>query len=192
VETEQPKPAVESAESLVGKGLEERIAAAKKPAAPAPAGAVAGADKPAFVERDADAPLQEYLSKEDAEKMVNDRVQAALKEERGRTTEERTQSDVRERFIRKNMMDLPVFAQNTMPKTADLGKLATAEQALRKEISEWVKTVPGYKPINVGGGNPGGVSPLNFHAANNVGKPGPGSQTSASLVASALDNPAGR
>jgi hypothetical protein len=127
--------------------------------------------------------LSAFVSREDAVKLVKDSVKAALAEERSKTDQQRDQSDVRERFIRKNMSDLPMFMQNALPKAGDLGKLASAEQSLRGELVEWVKKLPGYKFPNVSG-DAGGAS--HSHATTKADTSQSAKETPSSLVSEGL------
>lgn len=97
-----------------------------------------------------------FVSKEDAKQMIADAIANDRKERENQTET----VNIRERFIREKMNDLPMSVQNLMPKTGDLSKLAHAEKALRSEMGEWLNAAikkGGYMQKNVGG-EPGGYT----------------------------------
>jgi hypothetical protein len=102
-----------------------------------------------------------FVTQADLEKLVATRVEEAIQ------THQKTRlaGDVRERFLREKMGDLPLVVQNLMPQVGDVKALAAAEQDIRKEMSEWFQA--GLKRLdlktpNVGGdaGTYGSISPM--------------------------------
>jgi hypothetical protein len=102
-----------------------------------------------------------FVTQADLEKMLDARVQQALQQH----DKTRLAGDVRERFIREKMGDLPLVVQNLLPQVGDVKVLAGAEQDIRKEMSAWFQA--GLKryglkipDVNGGAGTHGSISPM--------------------------------
>ncbi len=113
-----------------------------------------------------------FVSKEDAKQMIAEAIADDRKERENQTET----VNIRERFIREKMNDLPMSVQNLMPKTGDLSKLSHAEKSLRSEMGEWFNAAikkGGYMRKNVGG-EPGGYTMsegLNVRGAQTASSP---------------------
>lgn len=90
--------------------------------------------KPGEKKPDTAAAAEGFVSKADAQQMIQEGIKAAMEASKG----ERASADVRQQYIIKNMGDLPGFAQDLIPTTGDLKELAKAEQGVREQLGQWI------------------------------------------------------
>ena len=152
-----------SAEEQIAEGLKPKAATAPTKTLEAIGGGVEAKTQGQVAGDTADAAdaAGRFVTQADLEKLVATRVEEAIQ------THQKTRlaGDVRERFLREKMGDLPLVVQNLMPQVGDVKALAVAEQDIRKEMSEWFQAGLkrlGLKMPNVGGGAGlhGSISPM--------------------------------
>ena len=150
-----------SAEEQIAEGLKPKAATAPTKMPEGTGGATETKGQQAGDAADAADAAGRFVTQADLEKLVATRVEEAIQ------THQKTRlaGDVRERFIREKMSDLPLVVQNVLPQVGDVKVLAVAEQDIRKEMSEWFQAGLkrcGLKMPNLAGdaGGPGTISPM--------------------------------
>ncbi len=136
----------ESALNLISKGL-----GGTAPGATAQPGETNPATSPPPVSPPA---APEYVSRADVDKLVSEGVQKALAADS--TT--RADENVRERFIREKMADLPLIYQQSLAKNGDPKQLAQDEQRIREQYKADFKKGGGVTN-DIGGNRAGGAIP---------------------------------